>query len=535
MIPASIDRSMEAGTRVAQLIRERKQAILARWEQRVRSHAIARALARPALFDSMPAFLEDLANAVEVGHASNEATVENRALEHAQQRLELGYELGQLVFEYGAFRLALLDELNDAQADIPLSAWRAITVVIEEAIDNVVHRFTRARERKVRALERVSSEVALTAPDIDTLLKEVVGALVEAVPEVDEVTVLLRDGNELYARATRGLEDEVRRNFSIAVGDGFAGTIAATREPLFLHDASTDPLVKSDVLRRLGVRALYGVPLLDSEQVIGVAHMGSKRAYDFQEEDLILFRAIANRATIVIAGRRALDSERANEELRERFVAMLGHDLRSPLNAVLGSAQLLLRHGQLDEHDRRAVDRITRATERMSRLVGDVLDFTRMRLGGEIPLSTTWVDLGELTRAACEEAELANPGRAMRLRTTIRSRVCCDGDRVAQLLSNLLSNAIRHGAPNTPVTVTVEETAHDALLRVHNEGPPIAPDLLPHLFEAFRQGSSAGAHGLGLGLFITKAIVVAHKGSIEVESDAGQGTTFVVRLPKQRD
>ncbi|MBV9949511.1 MAG: GAF domain-containing protein [Myxococcales bacterium] len=517
---------------LAGLIRERHAAILKRWEELVRNAAIARSLAPPALFDSMPEFLDRIAHTVERGEVGDSPECQEAALEHAQQRLELGYELGQLIAEYGALRIAILDELHAAADHIPLRAWRPLIHTIELAVGDVMHRFSRSRDRKLRALERISTEV-LGAPSFDTLLEHVVSMLIDVVPEVDEVTILLRDGERLRARATRGLESEIATGFSLAIGEGFSGTIAATREPLLIRDPGGDPLVRSPALRGLGLKVLYGVPLLDAQDLVGVAHMGSKTAYDFQQEDLLLFRALSNRATVVIASRRTAERQQEMATLREHFMGVLAHDLRSPINSIVGSAELLLRRGQLPEADRRAVARIAQSAERMGRLVSDVLDFARARLGGGIPVSQAWIDLGELARAACEEAEAANPGHRIELRATLRSRVWCDPDRVSQLLSNLLTNAVKHGARGTPVTVVVDEADEAVVLSVHNQGPPIPPELLPHVFEAFRQDPSARTRGrgLGLGLYVAKAIALAHGGAIEARSDLETGTTFVVTLP----
>jgi signal transduction histidine kinase len=335
-------------------------------------------------------------------------------------------------------------------------------------------------------------------------------------------------------RATRGLEAEIQRRFSLAVGTGFAGTIAATRAPLFLRDASRDPLPKSQFIRERGLHALYGVPLIDEDDVIGVVHMGSTIAYEFQEEDLILFRGLASRIASHIARRRTLDQHRERELLREQFVGILAHDLRSPLSAIRGSAQLLLRKQGLEESDRAALSGILRAAQRMGRLISDVLDFTRARLGSGLPVSLAFVDLAGLARTSCEEARSANAGRNVDLTTEITSPVWCDADRIAQLLSNLVSNALRHGAQDAPVSVSITETPDDASIAVHNEGPVVPSELAPHLFQPFRKGREGKTEGLGLGLFIAKSIAVAHGGSIEFQSTQKQGTTFLVRLPKRR-
>jgi signal transduction histidine kinase len=520
------------GKDLGRLIRDCKPAILGRWEREVRTHEIARELPRPALIDSMPDLLDRLAQAAE--HGTDTVSLEATASEHAEQRLELGYDIAELVVEYAALRIAILDEVRERAGDLPLSAWRPLMCVIEAAVCDVTARFSRARARKLRALERISTET-LRGESVDAMLQSVIDVLAEAVTDVDEVTILLREDNALRVRASRGLHEEVERGVILSVGEGFAGTIAARCEPLFLHDAARDPLVKSDVIRAQGLRALYGVPLTDRGEVVGVAHMGSKRAHEFQQEDLILFRSIANRIAAILGTQRTLERERAVDELRDRFIGMLAHDLMQPIHAVLGSVRLVQTRGKLDEADRNAIDRIARATERMSRLVRDVIDFTRARLAGGIPVDVAWVDLAEIVRNLCEEARLANPNRSVEFHTALASRVCCDADRMMQCVANLVGNAIKHGDPAAPVAVLVGEDERDAIVTVKNEGSPIEPGLLPHIFDPFRRGEddARAASGLGLGLYIAKAIVVAHGGSIEVLSDARAGTRFVVRIPKK--
>ncbi len=531
MAPAPPHR-MAGDPRLASLIREHKDATLDRWKQLVRARPIARPLSEPCLIDSIPGLLDRLADAVREGSDLPAAETERHAREHAQERLELGYELGQLIGEYSDLRTALFQVLRDVSSDVSVAAWETLNGIIDTTMGRVMERYSRAREKKLQLLEQISSE-PLAAKSVEELLRRLLDVMVQVTPEVDTVTILLREGESLQVRASFGFEDEIHRSFVIAVGDGFAGTIAATRKPLLVHDAARDPVVKSDVVRER-LRAIYGVPLIDAQgNLLGVAHMGSRTAYDFQPEDLILFRALANRATTLIESREASDRLLANEQQREGFIAILGHDLRTPLNAVVGSAQVLLAHGKLEEEDRAIVNRIARAGGRMSRLVTDILDFARARLGSGIPLNPVRVNLDDIVRTCAEELRLEHPGRTVNVTATIRSPVCCDPDRVAQIVTNLVGNALRHGLGG-PVEVRVDETKSDALISVHNDGPPIPAKLLPNLFQPFHHGDGL-PQSLGLGLFITQAITVAHVGSIEVKSEEGQGTTFVVRLPKVRE
>jgi len=522
----------DGGAALAQLIRARREAILDRWEQAARTKTVAAALPRDVVRESMPELLERLAAAADRAGDPDPAGTVRAARAHADQRMRLGYDAAQLAAEYVEVRKAIVAELGGAWDGIPAAARDEIGVVIDELIVAAMERFSYARRRKVDALERISSE-ALGERDLEGLFVRLLDVLTDVAPEVDLVTILAREGDMLHVRLTRGLEEEVRREFAIAIGEGFAGTIAATRRPLLLHDAANDPLVKSEVIREVGVRALYGVPLVGCDEVLGVAHMGSLRAYDFHADDLLFFRAVANRAAALMAGRREADAMRDNERFREQFLGVLGHDMRAPLQAIVGSAQLLLRHGPQDERARRGLDRIARSAERMARLVTDVLDFARARLGAGIPLSLGWVDLEDLCRSAVEEAEAAQPGRVIRLSASASAsgRICCDHDRIAQVVSNLLANAIQHGAPDAPIDLTLSDENGGAVLTVHNEGPPIPADLLPCLFEPFRRGASG--KGLGLGLYIVHAIVAAHGGGLEVRSREGAGTTVVVKLPRE--
>lgn len=525
---------MDASPELARLLRERKDPIIARWIERVRAHPIARRLSDESLIDSMPVFLDRIAENVARGE-TRAHEIANVAAEHGSQRLDVGYEIGQLVGEYVDLREAIHDALADAMSSVPQGAWRTMNSAIDNAVRDVMNRFNAARAKKLHALERLSSE-PFTAHDLDSLMARLVDVMSEVAPEVDTATILLREGNTLRVRASRGLEDDMHRGFCVAMGQGFAGTIGEKREAIYLNDATHDPLVTSDAIRKHGVKALYGVPLIDDRgELVGVAHMGSMTAHEFQTEDLILFRGLANRATALIVSRKHADDMVAEQHQRERFIGILGHDLRSPLGAISMAAQYLLAHANLDDRSRNAAARILRSSQRMARLISDLLDYTRARAGQEIPLTLAWTDLHDLARTTVEEWQFQLPEREVRLTSHMRSRVYCDPDRIAQVLSNLIGNALRHGAPDAPVDVCLEEKGDAVRIRVHNEGPPIPTSLLPFLFEPFRRGATGDASGVGLGLFIARAITTAHGGNIEVQSEHGRGTTFVVLLPRQSE
>lgn len=219
------------------------------------------------------------------------------------------------------------------------------------------------------------------------------------------------------------------------------------------------------------------------------------------------------------------------------FLGILGHDLRSPLGAILLSADVLLSAGDLPPKPTKNVSRIYTSVKRSIKIVGDLLDFTRTHLGAGIPVRRDGDDLALACEGMVEEARAYHPERQIDLQSEPSLLGYFDRPRMEQVIGNLIGNAIEHGTADTPVTVTLKADEEFAVLTVHNVGRPIEADARANLFNPMvrylKNGDltyGAGA-GLGLGLYIASAIVSAHKGSIDVESDAGSGTTFTVRIP----
>ncbi|WP_164017523.1 PAS domain-containing protein [Pyxidicoccus trucidator] len=245
-----------------------------------------------------------------------------------------------------------------------------------------------------------------------------------------------------------------------------------------------------------------------------------------------------------VTERKRLDArlQRREEELQrradleEKLIGIVSHDLRNPLNAIGFSTSMLLRRTDLDEAARRGIDRIRNATGRADRMIRDLLDFTQARLGGGIPVQRRPADLNELVRAVVEEVRLANPGRRIDVETRGSGAGEWDTDRLAQVVTNLLSNALRYGSETHPVRVELRAEDGFVVLDVHNAGEPIRPEVLPILFQPMKRGAGVGqvtSRGLGLGLYIVDRIVHAHEGTIAVRSTVEEGTRFSLRLPRR--
>jgi len=231
-----------------------------------------------------------------------------------------------------------------------------------------------------------------------------------------------------------------------------------------------------------------------------------------------------------------LTDQKRNLELRERVLAIVSHDLRNPLNAIMMGASVLRRAPRASAEAVRIVSRIVSSAERMDAIIGDLLDLTKVRLGGGIEVTRRPTDGHQLSARIVEEIKAAHPGREIRLRVAGDGSGRWDASRIEQVVSNLASNALQYGPEDEPVTIESRGGENDWTLSVHNLGEPIPADLLPHLFDPFRRGREAaagkGRRNLGLGLFIVRALVEAHGGSIDVTSEPTQGTRFLVRLPR---
>ncbi|MDQ3035490.1 MAG: HAMP domain-containing histidine kinase [Myxococcota bacterium] len=234
-----------------------------------------------------------------------------------------------------------------------------------------------------------------------------------------------------------------------------------------------------------------------------------------------------------LARHRAEDSEsklRAVADFREMFIGILGHDLRNPLGSISMASGLLLKRGHLDEQDARTVSIILRNGERMSRMIIQLLDLTRARLGGGLPIEPKPADLRAICQDVVEECHAT-----IQLEVAGDVTGTWDEDRLAEALSNLAGNAIEYSTPGAAVIVKVYADGAEAVVEITNQGEPIPTEVRPFIFEPFRrarQREKSSTGNLGLGLYIAHQIVLSHGGTLDAHS-AGGRTTFVMRLPRR--
>ena len=226
----------------------------------------------------------------------------------------------------------------------------------------------------------------------------------------------------------------------------------------------------------------------------------------------------------------------AEAEYRERFIGVLGHDLRNPLSAISFSAHTLRSCGPLTPRQQALTLRIESCADRMAKMISGILDLTRARRSGGIPLSLEPTSLSAVCLRVLEELQIAHPDRHIYYEEERHWEGIWDAERLAQVVSNLVSNALEHGGEAVPVYVRSYSRGELVALEVHNPGAPIPPHRLATLFQPFQGGRPPGERkrrtGLGLGLYIVRELVQSHGGRVSVHSAEGEGTTFTVLLPR---
>ncbi len=223
--------------------------------------------------------------------------------------------------------------------------------------------------------------------------------------------------------------------------------------------------------------------------------------------------------------------------LAEQLIGIVSHDLRTPLNAVVLGAGMLAA-GELTPIHTRIVNRVMSAANRATRLIADLLDFTQARLGGGLPVSLAPLDLHLLVAECVDELRVVWAGRMLEHVQSGEGLITADADRLAQVVTNLVSNAMTYGTPDRTVTITSSAEESSFAIAVRNFGPVIPGELLPHIFEPLRRGEQQvklGSRSVGLGLYIVQQIALSHGGTVQIDSTIDTGTTFTVIAPSRRD
>jgi signal transduction histidine kinase len=240
-------------------------------------------------------------------------------------------------------------------------------------------------------------------------------------------------------------------------------------------------------------------------------------------------RQIERQRDELIESERRAQSALAEVRNKDRHIGVLGHDLRSPLAAILAGIELLRRAPDIADAHRAKLARMSDTGKRMAAMIRDLLDYTRSSAGA-FPHNPVPADLQRVCDAALEELRAVHQDRSITCEVVGDVAGTWDPERLQQVISNLVGNALQHSTGS--VSVRIEGQGRDVVLSVHNDGEPISPQILPVLFEPFRRGDRS-PNGLGLGLYIVREVIRRHGGSIEVVSTREKGTTFISRWPRE--
>ena len=422
---------------------------------------------------------------------------------------------GRLTGAVGVFREVSERRRGEERERLLLQASTVLGTTLDHQA--ILHQLVRL------ALPRYADWCLLEVVEDDGEVGAVAGAHVH--PELEPLVIELAGQAGALGGAVSAVVRTGEPYLQSMVPRGFAASVAGSER-------------QAELLGTLAPESLIVAPLKARGRVMGlVAFVFSGSGRRYQPADLPLVEGVARRAALAIDNARLYrDSQQANR-LKDEFLATLSHELRTPLNAVLGWTQLLLTRQLQGEEVDRALQTIRRNAEAQARLIGDILDVSRI-VTGKLRLNMAPTDLRAVIDAAVEGVRPAADARGLLLTVDSASSpamMLADSDRLQQVVWNLLSNAVKFTPVGGRVSVQVTGDDQTTQVRVSDTGAGIPPGYLGSLFERFRQadGSTTRAYGgLGLGLAIVRHLVELHGGSVRGESDGeGRGATFTVTLP----
>ncbi|HVV84171.1 MAG TPA: GAF domain-containing protein [Kofleriaceae bacterium] len=420
---------------------------------------------------------------------------------------------------YGTDDLELLEELADRAAS-----------AIENSRLHREHSEARARAEQLYRF----ADAAVGAERVEEVFEAALDAIEGALGTRRAAILLYDDHDVMRFRAWRGLSADYRA--AVEGHSPWPREVVAPR-PVLVPDVQADAGLApyAPMLRREQIASLAFIPLVSRGRLIGKFMVYHPRAHDYPAGEIDLAGAIANHLASVIARFTAIARLEETIHYNELFAGVLAHDLRNPLGAIMTAAQtLLLRDGD-GERNVRPLGRILTSGQRMTRMIDQLLDFTRARVGGGIDIQPRPANLADLCGQAITELEAANPDWRIERGVLGDQDGTWDPDRLLQILSNLIGNAGQHGDVDAGILILLDGRDPAAVtMTVHNRGA-IPAALLPSLFDPFRgtRHRRDQSRGLGLGLFIVRELVRAHGGKVQVASTEAKGTTFTIVLPRR--
>jgi|GEM_PF-694408 len=537
---------------IAAIIDRHREEILELWSKQASKAASARGMSRPELVNIVADYLSSLAQAGD--QQLGQFTGRRRSLveSHLSARLRQGFDLAEIIEELALLGrcIAMMWLAAPAenrpqidQAELLFCELHTASTAIAEMFREHMLSDEQSEKRYLRFLESIAGEaLAPGAPQFHERLEDALGMIVQAM-NAQSAALLLFDPTTqtLITAASVGAAEEQLERYAASLGPAsFPGQVASHEQATSVTDAATTELEVSDGLRRSGIHSLLGVRLRPRHRLVGVLYVGLSETRPFSTREIRRIEALGERLTLHLDNAKLhaelLDKVEAlgiERELRERFVSILAHDLRGPLSVASVSAQVLMRHPEkLAESGGLAV-RINTNIARADRMIRDLLDANQIQAGRKLPLRLDPCDLAAIAGEVVEELASIH-GERFHLNAGDEVPGIWSADVLRRALWNLAVNAIKYGAPDKPVTITVRRTEGAAQASVHNFGSVLSAEERVHLFEPFartRSAQAGGPRGWGLGLTLVHGCADAHGGTVKIESDAAMGTLFTLELP----
>lgn len=439
------------------------------------------------------------------------------------------------------FVLALLLYVIDNESRLrKLSELLVEERVLSSALSN--------RLSEISALSEVGKAINTTL-DLTDVLNLILSSSLELLGGTEGSIMLLEDDHQhLQVVSYHGPHLETVMQGRAKVGHGIAGTVAARRVPMLIQGDEVVTELRGHTHPQRGIRSAMSVPLVRNEELLGVLNLSETIGNrSFTDQDLEALGLFAEHAAIAIGNARLFEKERETvsrleelDQLKSDFVATVSHELKTPLTAIIGAAKTVMRKGPQMAPEQHAsfLEMIERQGYRLLRLVEDILTTSQIESGAP-RLKRELIDLRRLAVDVKTDLHAAKVGTEREIVIVAdpeTPRTWGDVRCLQHILMNLVENALKYSSETSKVIIRVIETPEEARLEVIDEGQGISERKLQEIFDRFRQldaSSTRRVGGFGLGLFIVKNLVSAHGGEIEVRSEVGKGSTFVVHLPKR--
>ncbi len=553
--------------RLHEILIEQRDEIIRRFVREVeRQDLPPQGTARSLLVDHVPRFLEDmiseLAVSREVRDSQDVFDSSATARRHGGQRWDLGYDLQSLVREYGVLRHCILAIARDLGATLDIDEFDVLAKCLNVGIAEAATAYARHHESELRA-QKENVEFLAEAGQILTASLDLQATLTRfarlTIPRLgDWCCVYVEEEGRAIDRMPIAHVDpskvEILRELlrRVAPGeDAYSRVKEAGKTELveglpgWMKDVFITHPEQRELFRPIEPTSLLAVPLKSQNAILGSLVCGiTDKERRFSSSDVTLAEELARRAAVAIDNARLYELSQRERALveeasraKDEFVALISHELRTPLSAILGWSRMLRGGDVPNETKEHALNVIERNATAQNQLVGDLLDASRI-ISGKIRLNFAQIDPADIVELVLEGVRPAADAKHIHLTSDLATDagpLRADGDRLQQIVWNLLTNAVKFTPKGGAIHVRLRRSESHVQLTVEDTGIGMAPEFLPNVFERFRQadeGTTRRHMGLGLGLSIAKHLVELHGGSIASRSPGlGLGATFVVTLP----